>query len=131
MDDYPLLNLFLTMLWFFLFIAWVWVLFMIFADIIRNRGMSGWKKALWTLLIIVLPLVGVLIYLIVHGSGMTQRTAESERQREEAFKGYIRQTASEGGQSSVADELGKLAELRDAGTITVEEFQAHKAKLLA
>jgi hypothetical protein len=129
MDDYPLLNIFWTMLWFFLFVAWIWLLISLVADIFRSRDLSGWAKALWTLLIIVTPLLGSLIYLIVRGAGMAERTAEEQSRREEAFRAYVRDAASEPG-PTVADELTKLAQLRDAGTITAEEFGTQKAKLL-
>lgn len=130
MDDYPLLNLFWTMLWFFLFVAWIWLLISLVADIFRSRDLSGWAKALWTLLIIVTPLLGSLIYLIVRGEGMAERSAQEQSRREEAFRAYVRDAASESG-STVADELTKLAQLRDAGTISAEEFETQKAKLLA
>jgi hypothetical protein len=129
MDDYPLLNLFWTMLWFFLFVAWIWLLISLVADIFRSRDLSGWGKALWTLLIIVVPLLGALIYLIARGKGMAERSAEEYGQREEAFRAYVRDAAGPSG-PSVADELTKLAQLRDAGTITAEEFETQKAKLL-
>ncbi|HEX6232681.1 MAG TPA: SHOCT domain-containing protein [Jiangellaceae bacterium] len=130
MDDYPLLNLFWTMLWFFLFVAWIWLLISLVADIFRSRDLSGWAKALWTLLIIVTPLLGTLIYLIVRGAGMAERNAAEQSRREEAFRAYVRDAAREPS-SSVADELTKLAQLRDAGAITGEEFETQKAKLLA
>ncbi|WP_166354410.1 SHOCT domain-containing protein [Phytoactinopolyspora limicola] len=129
MDNYPLLNLFWTMLWFFLFIAWLWVLFSVFADIVRSKDLSGWAKALWALLIMIVPLLGVLIYIIARGTGMTERGFQIHQQREEAFRSYVRDAASTG--PSTADELTKLAQLRDANVITNEEFDAQKAKLLA
>jgi hypothetical protein len=128
-ENYPLLNLFFTMLWFFLFIAWLWLLFSVFGDIFRSHDLSGWAKALWTLFIIVLPLFGVLVYLIARGAGMTERTVKAQEGREEAFRAYVRETA--GSSPSTADELAKLAALRDAGTISAEEFEAQKAKLLS
>lgn len=129
MDDYPLLELFWTMLWFFLFIAWIWLLITLIADIFRSRDMGGWAKALWTLFIIVLPILGALVYLIARGGSMAERTAEEYGQREQAFREYVRTAAGPG--PSVGDELTKLAGLRDAGTITEQEFQAQKAKLLS
>lgn len=129
MDDYPLLNLFWTMLWFFLFVAWIWLLISLVADIFRSRDLSGWAKALWTLLIIILPLLGSLIYLIARGAGMAERSAEEQTRREEALRAYVRDAARES-EPTVADELTKLAHLRDAGTITAEEFETQKAKLL-
>lgn len=132
MDDYPLLNLFLTMLWFFLFIAWLWLLFAVFADIVRSRDMSGGAKALWSLFIIILPLVGTLIYLIARGGGMAERTAAEAQRREEQLRDYVRTVTTDTATgASTADELAKLAQLRDAGTITPEEFETQKAKLLA
>lgn len=130
MDDYPLLNLFWTMLWFFLFVAWIWLLVALIADVFRSRDLSGWKKALWTLLIIVLPLLGALIYLIARGGGMTDRMLEEHDQREQAFRSYVRDAAAEPS-TSTADELTKLAALRDAGTISAGEFDDQKAKLLS
>ena len=132
MDDYPLLNLFLTMLWFFLFIAWLWLLFSVFSDIFRSRDMSGWSKALWSLFIIIVPLLGTLIYLIARGGGMAERTAEAAERREEQVRDYVQRVAADAGPTvSAADELAKLAQLRDAGTITADEFETQKAKLLA
>lgn len=132
MDDYPLLNLFLTMLWFFLFIAWLWLLFSVFGDIVRSRDMSGWAKALWSLFIIILPLLGTLIYLIARGGGMAERNAAEAQRREEQFRDYVRNVTTDTATgASTADELAKLAQLRDAGTITPEEFETQKAKLLA
>jgi hypothetical protein len=129
MENYPLLNLFWTMLWFFLFIAWLWVLFSVFADIIRSKDLSGWAKGLWALFVIIIPLLGVLVYIIARGTGMTERSLQVHQQRDEAFQSYVRDAAGSG--PSTADELAKLAQLRDAGTITADEFDAQKAKLLA
>lgn len=128
MDDYPLLELFWTMLWFFLFIAWIWLLITIIADIFRSRDLGGWAKALWTLFLIVLPILGSLIYLIARGGSMAERAADDHAKREQAFRAYVRESAGTG--TSVGDELTKLAGLRDSGTITEEEFQSQKAKLL-
>jgi hypothetical protein len=115
------------MLWLFLFFVWIWLLISIFSDIFR-RDMSGWAKAGWVLFLIVLPLLGALIYLIANGGDMQVRQAKDYAAMEAAQKDYIRQVAGSGG---TADELEKLAKLRDAGTITEDEFAAQKAKLLA
>ncbi|HEU4894479.1 MAG TPA: SHOCT domain-containing protein [Acidimicrobiia bacterium] len=123
----PLLDLFWTMLWFFLFIMWIWLLISIFSDIFR-RDMSGWAKAGWVFFLIVLPLLGALIYLIANGGDMQARTVRDYEAMESAQKDYIRQVAGTG---SAADELEKLAGLRDSGVISEEEFAAQKAKLLA
>ena len=136
MEDYPLLNLFLTMLWFFLFVAWISLLIRLFGDIFRSGDLSGPAKAMWTLLIIVLPWLGALLYLIVRGSSMQERAEADAAQRDEALRAYVRdaagiEAAGQAPAASTADELTKLAELRSAGTITADEFQAQKARLLA
>ncbi|HJU98112.1 MAG TPA: SHOCT domain-containing protein [Jiangellaceae bacterium] len=131
MDDYPLLDLFWTMLWFFLFIAWLFLLFTLFADIFRSRDMNGWAKALWVLFIIILPILGSLVYLIVRGRSMHERAAEDYQEREKAFRSYVQEAAGSAGGASVADELSKLSALRDSGALTAEEFEAQKAKLLS
>lgn len=122
----PLLDLFWTMLWLFLFIAWIWLLISIFADIFR-RDMSGVGKAGWVLVLIVVPLLGALIYLIANGGDMQERQVKVARAAQQAQDDYIRSVAGGG---STADELEKLATLRDAGTLTAEEFEAQKARLL-
>jgi hypothetical protein len=131
MDDYPLLDLFWTMLWFFLFIAWLFLLFTLFADIFRSKDMGGWAKALWVLFIIILPILGSLVYLIVRGRSMHERAAEEYQDREEAFRSYVQDVSGSAGGASVADELSKLSALRDAGALTADEFEAQKAKLLS
>ena len=88
MDDYPLLDLFWTMLWFFVFIAWLFLLFTLFADIFRSRDMGGWAKAFWVLFLIFLPILGSLVYLIVRGRSMHERAAEDYQEREKAFRRY-------------------------------------------
>jgi len=131
MDDYPLLNLFWTMLWFFIFIAWLFLLFTLFADIFRSKDMGGWAKALWTLFIIILPILGSLVYLIVRGRSMHERAAEDYQEREKAFRTYVQEAAGPAGGAGVADELSKLAALRDSGALTADEFEAQKTKLLS
>jgi hypothetical protein len=99
MDDYPLLGMFLTILWFFLFIAWISCLFTIFRDIFRSHDMSGVAKAGWTLLVVILPLIGVLIYLIARGDSMHRRDIQEASDRELAFQEYIRSVAASTPQS--------------------------------
>ena len=127
--DYPLLGVFWTMLWFFLWFAWLMLLFRVFADIFRSKDMNGWAKALWTIFVIFLPFLGVLIYVIVRGDSMTERDVASSRQSEEAFRSYIQDAAGSGG--GTADELTKLADLKAKGVITDDEFAQQKAKLLS
>jgi Short C-terminal domain len=124
----PLLDLFWAMLWFFLFFAWVWLLISLFADIFRSEDLSGWGKAGWTIFIVILPLLGALVYLIARGKSMTERTIKQAADQEKAMRTYVQDVASSS--SSVADEIGKLAALRDQGLLTAEEFNAKKASLL-
>jgi Short C-terminal domain/Phospholipase_D-nuclease N-terminal len=125
----PLLDLFWAMLWFFLWIAWIWLLIVILMDVFRSDDMGGWGKALWTLFIIFVPFLGVLIYLIARGKGMSERSVQEAVAREKQTQEYIR-SVSAGSATSSADELEKLARLRSNGTISEEEFQAAKAKIL-
>jgi hypothetical protein len=126
----PLLDLFWTMLWFFLFIAWIWLLISIVTDIFRSDDLSGWAKALWILFVIIVPWLGALIYLIARGGSMQERAMRDATERAKAQRQYIQEVASTSGTSS-AEELTKLAQLRDSGVITADEFEAQKAKLLA
>jgi Short C-terminal domain/Phospholipase_D-nuclease N-terminal len=128
--SYPLLDAFLTMLWIFLFIIWIWLLIVVFSDIFRSRDLSGWGKALWTIGIIILPWLGVLIYLIARGGSMHERQIQAAQAQEQAFRQYVQETASSSS-ASTADQLSKLADLRDKGVITEAEFQTEKAKALA
>ncbi len=127
MHDYPLLNLFWTMLYLFVWILWLFLLIRIISDIFRSPDLSGWGKAGWTLLLIVIPFLGALAYLIIRGSDMHTREVKQADTNEQAFRDYVRTTA---GTTSTADELTKLATLRDNGVITADEFTAQKARLL-
>ena len=127
--DYPLLGFFWTVLMVFLWVAWIILLIRVFGDIFRNREMGGAGKALWSIFVIVLPFLGTLVYLIAHGSGMAKRDLQQAQQAQESFDQYVRQAA--GTSASRADELAKLAGLRDQGVITDAEFANQKAKLLA
>jgi hypothetical protein len=128
--QYPILDIFLTTLYFFLFIIWIWLLFMVFIDIFRSHDMGGWAKALWVILIIVMPYLGVLVYLIARGGKMHERAAQQAAQQQKAFDQYVKQTAGTQGESS-ADQLHKLAGLKDQGILTDAEFETEKAKILA
>ncbi len=125
--DFPLLDVFWTILWLFLFFIWIWIAIAVFADIFRSRDMGGFAKALWIVFIIILPLIGVLAYLIVRGGKMHERAEARAQQQEQAFRAYV-QDASQGPGS--ADQLAKLADLRDRGVISDTEFQVEKAKVL-
>ncbi|MFJ3670261.1 SHOCT domain-containing protein [Streptomyces sp. NPDC090106] len=127
--DYPLLSVFWSMLWFFLWIMWFVLLFRIVVDIFRDDDMSGWAKAGWLVFTIVLPFLGVFVYVIARGKNMGRREVAQARAQQEEFNAYIRQTAS-GGTSS-ADELAKLSEIRSRGDITDEEFRRAKDLVLS
>ena len=130
--DYPLLNLFLTMLYFFLWIAWLFLLFRIILDIFRSDDLGGWGKALWTILILFVPFLGVLIYVIARGSSMQERDLQHARESRQAMDRYITETARGAAPStSPVDELTKLADLHKSGAINDDEFAAMKAKVLA
>ncbi len=129
-SSYPLLDAFLTMLWIFLFIIWIWLLIVVFADIFRSRDLSGWGKALWTIGIIILPWLGVLIYLIARGGSMHERQIQAAQAQQQAFAQYVQETAASA-PPSAADQLAKLGDLRDKGVISEAEFQTEKAKVLA
>ena len=127
--DYPVLDAFLTMLYFFLFIIWIWLLIMVFMDIFRSHDMGGGAKALWVIFIIILPFLGVFVYLIARGGKMHERAAQQAAQQQKAFDEYVRQTAGTG--DDTASQLSKLADLKSQGVITDAEFDAQKAKILA
>jgi len=124
---YPQQSLFWTMVEFFFFIIWIWILIAIFGDIFRSHDMGGWAKAFWVIFVIVLPFLGILVYLIARGGKMQERSLEQAQRQQEALDAQVRQAA---GASGNADQLAKLADLKDKGVLTDAEFQAQKAKLL-
>jgi hypothetical protein len=128
--SYPLLDIFWTILEFFLWLVWIWVFVMVIFDIFRSHDLSGWAKALWVLFVAIIPLIGVLVYLIVRGGSMHERAVQQANQQDQAFRHYVQQ-AAESSPASTADQLTKLADLRDRGVITAEEFDREKQKLLA
>jgi hypothetical protein len=125
--EYTVGSAFFTMLWFFLFFIWIWLLISIFGDILRSDDLSGWGKALWTGFVIVLPYLGVFVYLIVRGKEMGEHRVREAARREEQVRSYVQDVAGGG----TADEIERLAQLQSQGAITDEEFRAAKAKLLA
>ncbi len=125
--DYSLGDALLTVLEIFLLVAWFWILITIIGDLFRDHQMSGWAKAGWVLILVLIPLLGSLIYLIVRGEGMRDRAAKEQAEVRSQMDAYIRETAG----SSPADELHKLNELRQKGAISDAEFEQAKAKLLA
>ena len=127
--DYPILGLFWSMLMFFIWIAWLMVLFNVIIDIFRSDNLGGFAKAAWMLLVLVLPLLGVLIYLLVQGDSMQERQVARIQAQQNEMDSYIRSTASSS--SGVADELAKLNELQASGVLSADEFASQKAKLLS
>ena len=125
--NYPLLDAFWTMLWFFLWILWFFLLFRVILDIFRSKDLGGWGKAGWLIFVCILPFLGVFVYLIARGSKMAQRDVDDAQAADQAARSYIRDVAQE---SSPADQLAKLADLRERGVITDAEFQQSKAKVL-
>ncbi len=129
-SSYPVLDAFLTILYFFLFFIWIWLLIMVFADIFRSHDMGGGAKALWVIFIIILPFLGVFVYLIARGGKMHERAAHQAALQQKAFDQYVRQTAGTPGEDT-ASQLSKLADLKNQGVLTEAEFEAQKAKILA
>jgi Short C-terminal domain/Phospholipase_D-nuclease N-terminal len=127
--DYPFLDLFWTMIIFFLWVMWFWLLFTVWADIFRRDDLSGWGKAGWLIFTIVLPFLGVFVYLIAESKGMTERNIERARSQQAQFDDYVRTTASTG--SGAAAEIEKAKQLLDSGALTQAEFDAIKQKALA
>ena len=126
--SYPLLGAFWTILEIFLFVLWIWILIYVFIDIFRSHDLSGWAKALWFIFVLFIPLIGVLVYLIARGGSMQERAQQQARQQDKEFRAYVQDAAGSG---NTADQLSKLAELRDRGVITADEFERQKAKVLA
>jgi Short C-terminal domain/Phospholipase_D-nuclease N-terminal len=127
-SSYPFLDVFWTMLIFFLWVAWFIILFRVIGDIFRRHDIGGGGKVLWLIFVIILPFLGVFIYLIAESKGMTERSIERARASQQQFDDYVRETASSGG---AAAEIDKAKQLLDSGAITQAEFDAIKAKALA
>jgi hypothetical protein len=128
-SDYPFLDVLWTMVIFFIWILWIWLLFTVFADIFRRHDISGVKKTVWIIFTILLPFLGVFVYLITQNVGMTERQLQRTRAQKEQFDDYVRQTA--GGGAGAAAEIEKAKALLDSGAITQAEFDAIKQKALS
>ena len=128
--SYPLGGVFLSMLYFFLFFIWIWLLIVVFGDIFRSHDMGGFAKALWVIFVIVAPFLGVFVYLIARGGKMQEHAVKQAQDQDQAMRAYIQDVnASSGG--GTADQLAKLNDLKNQGVLTDAEFEAQKAKLLA
>ena len=128
--DYPLGGVFLSMLYFFLFFIWIWILITVFMDIFRSPDLNGWMKALWSIFVIILPFLGVFIYLIARGGKMQERRLQDAAQQKQDFDSYVRETAGSSG-GDVTSQLTRLADLKAQGVLTDGEFESQKAKVLA
>jgi len=126
-SDFGTGQVFLSMLWFFLFFIWIWLLFIVFADIFRNHDASGWVKVAWIVFIVILPYLGVFVYLIAEHKGMTERTIKSQEAAKSEMDQYVRSVAG----SDPSEQIAKGEELLKAGTITQAEFEQIKRKALA
>ena len=120
-------QFFWSLIWFTLFFIWIWLLFIVFGDIFRSKDLSGVAKALWVIFVIIVPYLGVFIYVIARGGKMQEHAMQRAQAQDQAMRQYVQSVAPAGGS---ADEIQKLADLRAAGTITEEEFQAAKARAL-
>jgi Short C-terminal domain/Phospholipase_D-nuclease N-terminal len=127
-SDYPFLDIFWTLIIFFAWVIWFWLLITILADVFRRHDIGGGKKTLWVLFVIFVPLIGVLTYLLINSGGMADRNVKDTQKAQADFDSYVRETAGSGG---AAAEIEKAQKLKDSGAITEEEFQALKAKALA
>jgi hypothetical protein len=128
--DYPFLNILWTLIIFFAWVVWIWMIVVILMDVFTRRDISGWAKAAWTIFLIVLPFIGVLVYLIANHDGMTDRSEARARGQQKEFDSYVKSVAGEGGGGAAA-EIDKAKQLLDSGAITQDEFNALKAKALA
>jgi hypothetical protein len=127
-DGFGLWDVIVSMFWFMLLFAWIWMIIAIFGDIFRDRELNGGAKALWTFFIIIVPWLGALVYLIVRGKSMNDRSAEIAKANDQNMRAYVRDAA---GTPSTADELRKLVQLRDDGVLTPDDYEQAKAKVLA
>ena len=128
-DDFGSGQVFVDLLMFVLFFIWIWLLIVVFSDLFRSHDLSGWAKAAWVIGIVILPYLGVLVYLIARGHKMAEHVQQAAAAQDAAAKAYIQQAA--GGAPSAADEIQRLAELKTQGVISDQEFEIGKAKALA
>jgi hypothetical protein len=128
-SDYPFLDVLWTLIIFFLWVIWFWLLFTVFIDVFRRHDIGGGKKALWLVFVIILPFLGVFVYIITQNDGMTQRNLDRAKAQQAQFDQYVRETAGGGG--GAAGEIANAKQLLDQGAITQAEFDAIKQKALA
>ena len=121
-------QVFLSMMYFFLFFIWIWLLITVFGDVFRSQDLGGFAKALWVIFVIAVPYLGVFIYLIARGNKMSEHAVQAAQAQDAAQREYLKSTAES---SSTADELARLADLKNQGVISDAEFQQLKAKAIA
>jgi Phospholipase_D-nuclease N-terminal/Short C-terminal domain len=129
--DYPFLDILWTMVIFFAWVIWFWLLITVFGDLFRRRDTGGGKKVIWTIFVIFLPFLGVFAYLLSNGDGMAERNAERAQAQRAQFDDYVQSVAAGGGGGGAAAEIDKAQQLLQSGAITQSEFEAIKAKALA
>jgi general stress protein CsbA len=127
--DYPFMNVLWSMIIFFAWVAWIWILIVILTDVFRRHDIGGWTKALWTIFLVVIPFLGVLVYLVAQHDGMAERQQKDVQAQQAQFDSYVRQAAGTGG--GAASEIEKAKALLDSGAITQSEFETLKAKAVA
>lgn len=128
--NYPLLQVFLSMLYFFLFVIWIWIAIMVVVDIFRSHDMGGFAKALWLIFILFIPLISMLVYVIVRGPGMAKRNQQMAEEAQKQQLEYAKQLVNQDGATTV-DQIANAQKLLDSGAITQAEFDQIKAKALA
>jgi hypothetical protein len=126
-DDFGLWDVIVSMFWFMLLLAWIWLIISILSDIFRDHELNGGAKALWTLFIVVVPWLGALVYIFARGDSMNERSRQAVLDNQAKMRSYVQDAA---GSTSVSDELRELAQLRDSGVITVAEYEKAKVKVL-
>jgi Phospholipase_D-nuclease N-terminal/Short C-terminal domain len=129
--DYPFMDVLWTMIIFFCWVIWIWMMIAILTDVFRRRDMSGWGKAAWVVFLIVLPFLGALIYLIANHDSMAERNIKQAQVQQAQMDDYVRSVATNGGEGGAAAEIEKAKKLLDSGAINQEEFEALKAKAIA
>ena len=129
-NDFGTGQVFWSFLWFFMFFIWIWLLIIVFTDIFRSHDLGGWGKALWVIGIIIFPYLGVFIYLIARGGKMHEHAVQDAQASDAAARAYIQNAVGPGGGGSAADQLSRLADLKDKGVIDDAEFTKMKAKIV-
>jgi Phospholipase_D-nuclease N-terminal/Short C-terminal domain len=127
--DYPFMDVLWSMIIFFAWVAWIWILITILTDVFRRHDIGGGTKALWTIFLVVIPFLGVLVYLVAQHDGMAERQQKDVQAQQQQFDSYVRQAAGTGG--GAASEIEKAKALLDSGAITQSEFDTLKAKAVA